>query len=192
MVLAFVAMLPSTPLYLRLVIVAVVCLSGVHAALLGVSVGAFVMCVTRRPHLAEIGAACLLLPGGIILMRHLTPSACGHADIWSMALEMVYRSPFTGSGQFAAYWRASRPECPPYLHAHSLPLQVAAEHGLIGLLALALDVIVAAWMLLQRRSTSAPYWPALLALAAMSLVDVPEVRGYVCLFGLITFALALL
>ena len=65
-------------------------------------------------------------------------------EIWQSALQQFREKPLTGQGLFTFGFHHARivssPPSLPYSHAHSLPLNIAAELGMLGLAALAVTV----------------------------------------------------
>ncbi len=121
------------------------------------------------------------------LLAHPTHGSFWHSRtaFWQTALDAFRRSPFVGSGPdtYASDYlrRQSVPPQPLYLRAHSMPMQLAAETGLIGLIVsmwLVLALIVAAyrrWRAAQpgRRYLIAGLCGALTTAGLHSLVDAP-------------------
>lgn len=165
-----------------------------------------------RRHFAGLAAAWLVLD----LVRLLLPGSSGTAPaavrltgdagslvermrIWEGALGMFRESPFAGVGygRFAESFLARAPVLAPPVpatmtaHAHSLPLQVAAEFGLIGLVVLL--VCASAWFLQARRGRPVPEsaWALAVAgtLAVHALVEYP--LWYAYFLGPFAFALGL-
>ena len=78
--------------------------------------------------------------------EHLTSLKSRRYDYWHAALTAFADRPLfgTGLGGFSVVWLEERPVAEGALDAHSLPLETAAELGLIGLLALSVFVGAAA------------------------------------------------
>lgn len=128
-----------------------------------------------------------------------TGSLVERLRIWEGALGMLRDAPLTGIGygRFAEAFLARAPDLTPPVpatmtaHAHSLPLQVAAEFGLIGLAVLV--ACAAAWLLHARRGRAVPEsaWALGIAgtLAVHALVEYP--LWYAYFLGPFAFALGL-
>lgn len=165
-----------------------------------------------RGQFAGLAAAWLVLD----LVRMQLPGASGAAPaafrligdagslverlrIWEGALGMFRESPFAGVGygRFAESFLARAPGLTPPVpatmtaHAHSLPLQVAAEFGLIGLVVLL--GCAGAWFLQARRGRPVPESAWALAVAGTlgvhALVEYPLWFAY--FLGPFAFALGL-
>jgi hypothetical protein len=100
----------------------------------------------------------------------------GRLDIWREALDSFADRPLHGGGA-DAYWFASadHQEGRTVFYAHSLPLELAAELGIAGLL-LALALYAAAGRALWRARAGPAVWllgPAAAAFLAANLVDWP-------------------
>ena len=106
--------------------------SGVLLA--GVAIALVVGGLRERPTGAELGA-------GADASRLTTVSSYRY-EYWRVALRAFGREPLTGlgSGGFRVVWLKERPISESVRDAHSLELEIAAELGLPGLLALALMV----------------------------------------------------
>ena len=97
-------------------------------------------------------------------------------DQWHDALATAERRPVLGHGA-DTYLAASRPERrgPRARYAHNLPLESAAELGIVGLaivVALYVAVLLAGW-LARRALAGALFAPAAVAFLATNLVDWP-------------------
>lgn len=98
-------------------------------------------------------------------------------EYWKVAGQMFVADPLAGqgSGSFRVVWRRDRSIDDPALDAHSLPVETAAELGLLGLAALAAMIGGIAWsvarLLRERRSEAVGAAAALSALALHSAVD---------------------
>lgn len=102
---------------------------------------------------------------------------------WRPALQGLQQAPLfgVGPGRYAALYMqaASMPPIRPYMHAHSVPVNVAAESGLIGLVGLAALLLVVVRAVRrsvptgsqQSRARWAGSVAALVGLATHSLVD---------------------
>lgn len=124
--------------------------------------------------------------------------------LWESAIEQFLDKPITGQG-FFTFGRnyALGVSMPPenlHSHAHSIPLNVAAEMGIVGLVALAASLMVA-WRAMRRvyRSTDRQYWPlvagsmaAVIGFGVQHLVDLPAMMPDIALVGLLALLLATL
>lgn len=113
------------------------------------------------------GMALAALAGAVLLRLWVYFSAhpshgggpfSGRSDIWANALETWQRSPWTGAGpgRFPFEYLVSEPGTVPAfwaMHAHSVPIQLLAEFGVIGCAAgLALAAAVGAWLVRRCRA----------------------------------------
>ena len=147
---------------------------------------------------------CLLCAAALIIHSFSLPerSANLRAEIWRSALAQFADAPLTGKGLFA-FGRHSGPylSIPPaqsYAHAHNLPLNVAAELGILGLLALGATLLLTArrfhrvWQL--KTSDDRLDWlffvAALVGFGAHHLVDVTAMMPAVALLGIASLLLA--
>jgi len=92
--------------------------------------------------------------------RRLASFESNRYEYWKVAGRMFAGAPLAGegSGAFRVVWRRERRIDDPALDAHSLPVETAAELGLLGLLAFGAMVGGVAWStarLLGRRRTEA-------------------------------------
>jgi len=111
------------------------------------------------------------------------PVAEARDIFWDAAIDAVKADPLTGAGpgMYPIYlmkiW--SIPPARPFLHAHSFPFQVAAESGLVGVVALAVLIFIVvrrarnAWRGLdsEKRAWWVAATAALAGLGAHSIVD---------------------
>ncbi|MCY4073262.1 MAG: O-antigen ligase family protein [Chloroflexi bacterium] len=105
---------------------------------------------TRRLALASsvTVSLCLLCAAALIVhsFRLKERRAALRTEIWRSALIQFSDAPFTGKGLFALGRNNGRylsiPPAQSYAHAHNLPLHVAAEMGILGLLALGATVVL--------------------------------------------------
>ncbi|MCY4019895.1 MAG: O-antigen ligase family protein [Chloroflexi bacterium] len=103
---------------------------------------------TRRFALASSVMAMLCLACATALIVHSFTlrerRASLRTEIWRSALMQFSDAPFVGQGLFAFGRHSGRylsmPPAQSYAHAHNLPLNVAAEMGMLGLLALGATV----------------------------------------------------
>lgn len=125
--------------------------------------------------------------------------------LWDSALTMFAEKPLTGHGLFT-YGKGlirlnSMPPTTPHTHAHSIPLNIAAELGLLGLAALLLTLGIAAWTLranwrasAERRAERAMLIAGaggVVGFGAHHLLDLPAMMPAVALIGLLALALTL-
>ena len=147
---------------------------------------------------------CLLCAAALIIHSFSLPerSANLRAEIWRSALAQFADAPITGKGLFA-FGRHSGPylSIPPaqsYAHAHNLPLNVAAELGILGLLALGATLLLTArrfhrvWQLKtgDDRLDWLFFVAALVGFGAHHLVDVTAMMPAVALLGIASLLLA--
>jgi len=105
---------------------------------------------TRRLALASAVTVilCLLCAAALIVhsFRLKERRAALRTEIWRSALIQFSDAPFTGQGLFAFGRNNGRylsiPPAQSYAHAHNLPLNVAAEMGILGLSALGATVVL--------------------------------------------------
>jgi tetratricopeptide (TPR) repeat protein len=116
------------------------------------------------------------------------PAASARSVFWGAAGQAFRADPWTGMGPgmypaaLAAY--SSTPPDRPYLHAHSWPVTVAAESGLLGLAGLAAFALNLAWLAWRRLkrgdSDLRLHWAA--ALAALAGFTVHSQADYFMVF----------
>jgi len=140
-------------------------------AALGMALVLLVMCKRLRPWLAGAAVAALLAGVGLLVFRPgLVRDALGvRADIWAATLRLIGSAPLLGQGAggyaaairpFQSFEYFARPEAvkaAATLHAHSYPLENAAELGIVGLLLYAafLAALCAAAVRAVRRAADA-------------------------------------
>lgn len=156
----------------------------------------------RRRLAIACGAGWLLLGGAglawsVNALNDPGRSLRWRLENWSSALDQFAAQPLTGNGLFTygRYFvlRAPVPPGQPHSHAHSLPLNVAAELGLFGLLALSVTAGVMAWAFWRnwraadasQRLLLAAGLAAVLGFSAHHLVDTPAMQPAVALTGLL-------
>lgn len=117
--------------------------------------------------------------------------------IYDTALTMLREKPITGSGLFTFGGGLMRinslPPNEPHAHAHNLFLQVAAELGLIGLVALCVTIgaVIRNVFVQQRNKSDALLWGgigAITAVAGHHLLDFPSLMPAVTLSFLLVLA----
>lgn len=128
--------------------------------------------------------ACLAVGGGLTAMASTTPAECGtppdgglthgRLALWGDAAATFAERPLLGAGA-GAFLAASaeRQGESPVRFAHSLPLEVGVELGVLGLGALAL-LVAGAGLALRRARGTPSLWlfgPAVVAFLAANLVD---------------------
>jgi O-antigen ligase len=122
-------------------------------ALAGAGVIAGALALRTHVHVgrAILVGALLALPMAVIVVGRSSMGLTGREVYWADALQRFAANPLTGEGAFTYrhvdFADASR----IHWHPHSLPLTVAAEMGLPGLLALGLTVWAIARRAWQRR-----------------------------------------
>ena len=160
----------------------------------------------RRALAAALAVSlCLICAAALIVHSFTLPerSANLRAAIWRSALLQFLDAPITGGGLFTYGKHSGRhlpiPPAQHYAHAHNLPLHVAAELGIIGLLALGatLSLIVKRLQRLwhQKTSTDRLDWiffvAALVGFGIHHLFDVSAMMPAVALLGIVALVLAL-
>ena len=109
--------------------------------------------------------------------RRLASFESNRYEYWKVAGGMFAGAPVAGegSGAFRVVWRRERPIDDPALDAHSLPVETAAELGLLGLLAFGAMVGGVAWstarLLGRRRAEAVGAAASLSAFVLHSAVD---------------------
>jgi O-antigen ligase len=160
----------------------------VHA---GVAAGALV-----------VGAICILM--SVIFVRSLNEAGRTtdlRTYIWEAAFSTFRQKPLTGYGLFTfgrylVLYNSAPPEN-PHSHAHDVPLHIAAELGLVGLIVLGITLIMifrAArhnWREAdpRERSILMSAAGAVMAFAVHQLLDVPAMMPAIALCGLLALAL---
>lgn len=164
---------------------------------------------SARTHGLFIGAGIVtLLVGlgvGIIFLRSFTQAgrtATLRTDIYQAAVNLFTEKPITGYGLFTfgrglARFQSSPPD-QLHSHAHNAPLHIAAELGLIGLLALAVTLLVMVLAMRRNWQTADQRQEPLLAAAVAAvagfavhqLTDIPAMMPAIALTGLVALALA--
>lgn len=129
-----------------------------------------------------LGALAVLLVGTVVLVsqggnepipagaNRLTSVQTNRSAYWRVAADVFAEHPLqgVGSGSFRVEWLQRRPFSETVRDAHSLPIETAAELGLVGLLALAASI--AGIVLAARRGPPAAV-AALGAFALHALLD---------------------
>jgi O-antigen ligase len=109
--------------------------------------------------------------------RYLSVSGSGRLELWDKALSAVADRPVTGQGAggFSIWWNIHRERASPdTLYAHSLPLSIAADAGVLGLAAFGAWLAGVAWAavaLIRRRPSLRGHAAALVAVVAAWLVS---------------------
>ncbi|NLF01846.1 MAG: hypothetical protein GX601_12800 [Anaerolineales bacterium] len=162
----------------------------------------------RRWWSVGLGCAILILGVGTVgsrLLAHPTHGSISGSRtmFWDVARATFLESPFvgTGLGTFVSNYlrRRSVPPDTLYSHAHSVPYQVAAEGGVLGLAALIgliAAIVATAWRRWRtaggaRRALIAGWCAALTTLAVHSLVETPTVAPTIVMVGAVWLALLL-
>jgi O-antigen ligase len=163
---------------------------------------------TRRVRWAVVCGSVLLLLAlvgvGVVLFKSLSApgrSPVFRTELYGAALELFVQEPLTGHGLFTFGRELVRlpgasPD-KPHSHAHSAVLQIAAELGMVGLLALAVSawaVMKAArrhWQVAQGRERVALAGAvgAVVAFAVHHLTDLPAMMPAIALCGVLALAL---
>ena len=127
---------------------------------------------------AVIAAAAAIGPAGAQQPQPypLATSVTARIHLWNAALEAWRDRPLVGAGTGAYYQASAKYQGPhPSIFAHNLPLELAAELGMLGLL-LGISLYAAAIDLLRRARSSPELWllgPAVAAFLIANLVDWP-------------------
>jgi O-antigen ligase len=102
-------------------------------------------------------------------------------DYWLIAWRMFVASPIVGQGPDTYQQFYTPGHVYLFGHAHSLPLNLLAENGIIGLLTFAWLAAIIAWQLWQRRQDAFALGTlaAFASLMAHSLVDVPSTSPFI-------------
>lgn len=156
----------------------------------------------RLPSLGRVVAVLAMISGLVVgsyvIIESLGISGRGlelRTFIYNTAITMFKQRPLTGWGLFTFGAGLSRfnsiPPVGPHSHAHNIGLHVAAEMGIVGLLALALT----AWLILRasRRPGDALTHMGIAAFVGFSvhlLFDLPAMMPTIALAALIALVLA--
>ena len=191
------------------VLLASASMSGSRTVVIAV-VGVLLSLIVARPagfrrgrafFLALLSLAALLAPYGILQRvsdqaAGREPLPYGRFDLWEACFRMVRESPVIGigSGGFPDAFFGVRPLSLARLgadYAHSEPIQVACETGLVGL-GFLVWILVSLWRVRPRFRGAEPVRLAgalpLVALASFSLVDFPMRVPVLALLALACFA----
>ncbi|PJF40997.1 MAG: hypothetical protein D6737_02410 [Chloroflexi bacterium] len=148
----------------------------------------------------------ITLAGGILLfMRSFAFSGRGlglRTGIYQAAVDLFSERPIVGSGLFTfgrglARMQSMPPET-PHSHAHSIPLNVGVELGVIGLVVLGLTIVVLLramrrnWLQVgdDRRLLFVATFAAVVGFGTHQLVDIPAMMPVIALVGLVVLAVA--
>lgn len=157
--------------------------------------------VTGTVSFALIGAAA----AGVIVIRSLDAVGRGvglRTYLYEAALQLFAEKPFTGYGLFT-FGRylprfASMPDVTPHTHVHDVPLQIAAELGIVGIAALVVTLAVllpAIWRNFRQvqgrdqvivMSATA----AVMGFGVHHLLDTPAMMPAIALVGMVALVLA--
>lgn len=97
---------------------------------------------------------------------------------WQTALQGFKASPVWGQAEtFQSYFKHSWPDQEAPMHAHSLPLQILYERGLVGLLGMLVFVVALGYVALQRGDGA--FLAVLAALLAANFFDVTLLSGQI-------------
>jgi len=168
-----------------------------RAGWIGMAVGvAFLAVVIRQRARLRTAASILIVAGAAVLLffnaRHNPSENYTRISIWQAAVEMIERFPLTGVGPFDfarvyALVRLPGGEASAF-HAHSFLLTVAAETGLLGLVA----VLYTWWrfiVLLHQRLLAAGTPARSLALAVAAGLLGTWVQGLIDTVSVVIFGL---
>ncbi|HEX3049632.1 MAG TPA: O-antigen ligase family protein [Aggregatilineaceae bacterium] len=158
-----------------------------------------------RFRLALISSAVLILIVALVTLSAFnTPrrSASHRLQLYNIALDEFAAHPLVGSGPFtfglALLENLSIPPLQPHAHAHDLPLNIAAELGLLGLLAFTLTLVLLLKQFSrvfrlapdsQSRAYTVACLSSLVAFGAQSLVDLTVMVPSIMLLLLVIMSL---
>lgn len=97
----------------------------------------------------------------------------GRAELWANSIELIPQRPFLGYGE-SEFRYAAEAALGIYGHPHNAPLQFAVQWGIPAAILLLVMTAVLTWKATEatrRLRTLAPFWLALVALLAYSLID---------------------
>lgn len=152
-----------------------------------------------------IAGVIIAIMGGVLLLDSLDTGGRDvnlRTRIYEFAFDLVNESPITGHGLFTfgqGYERLeSMPPHQPHSHAHNLVLNVSAEMGLLGLIALVLTVMIASRQMIQNWRQSTPNQRpvlmgtigAVIGFGTHHLFDTPAMMPVIALMGLLALSLA--
>ncbi|MCU0500097.1 MAG: O-antigen ligase family protein [Anaerolineae bacterium] len=166
-----------------------------------------------RALVIQIGIAISAIGGGIaagtigmLLWRSLSApgrSADLRTYLWEGAWQLFIQRPITGHGLYRYGWELDRLESMPpgavHSHAHNLPLNVLAELGLIGGIALIAAMILTGIAMRHNWQTATKRERRLLiggiagtiGIGIHHLLDLPAMMPLIALMALLTLALAI-
>lgn len=169
-------------------------LSGSRTALMGLAVAFLMLTRSWRIRALVIGLAGISL--AVFVHAAAVQSLLGRAGAWAVALRMIQTAPWLGMGPqtFVDHYFAWLPATLPFgltpslefmPWAHNLYLEVLAERGLLGLVAVAVPVSLA-WGTATRHLRA-----AIAAFLVMALVDLTFLKPWVAAtyWGLVTVSL---
>ncbi len=158
-----------------------------------------------RLRLSLVIAAILILIIALITLRAFdTPrrSASHRLQLYNIALDEFTAHPLVGSGPFtfglALLENLSIPPLQPHAHAHDLPLNIAAELGLLGLFAFTVTLVLLLRQFVrifrsasnpQSRAHTVACLSSLVAFGAQSLVDLTVMVPAIMLLLLVIMSL---
>lgn len=167
----------------------VVLLSESRGAQLGVAAALAVLLVRRMPRLGLLVLVALLAVGAAL---YTVRGDNGRLPLYIHAAELFVAQPITGGGLFTYRLTRDQPIATfYYVHAHNLPLHLAAELGIAGLVALSLTALRlgrAAWE--QVRPGQMALLCGLAALGAQQLVDFTMMTPSIALTALVILCMA--
>ena len=140
---------------------------------------------------------CISLTGDQVINPAWTTNITYRLEFFSLALDMIKERPALGVGPgnyFTIAAQLFKGETYLLTHAHNIYLHIAAERGLISLLAgILLVMIITSDLLLMSRhtETAAAGLGALVIVSIQGLADVPTLEPLVMRYFLIMLALAL-
>ncbi len=153
-----------------------------------------------------VGVGLLVAVGALVIIESFSIGGRGiglRTWLYETALELFARKPLTGQGLFTFGAGLSRlnslPPLEPHSHAHNIILHVAAELGIVGLVALALTAWVALrvfWRTLRQAIQHAADPVTVIGIAAFAgfathqMLDLPAMMPTIALVALITLVIA--
>lgn len=153
-----------------------------RGGLLGLAAGIVVLLIMQHRYALWLSA---LIGIGVITVSSERLFNLSHRpELWGVAWRMFTKSPIVGQGPntYQQFYTAQyRSLGYLYAHAHSLPLNLLAESGIIGLLAFMWLAGAISWQLWQRRQDrfSLGILAAFASLMAHSLIDVLTTSPFV-------------
>jgi len=158
--------------------------TGSRGAWLALMVAAAVAIYLRLPRRRWVafGLALPVVVGALWLVAYR--GDLGRLQIWHAAVRRFETQPFTGSGPFTFVERIYVGEDQTHQHAHNVVLHVAAELGVLGLLALVSTALTLGKHLSQTKNAALLVLAA--GVAAHQLVDLPLFNPTMAVVGILS------